>query len=170
MCSPRQRSASATASFKAACCKWPAHVKADSNCLAPSTHTSQPSWFLDMTPCKAVKSRRCFGGTCSLHLQGRKKTETCSKHALSRVCFSATLQMNVLCSSETWGDLQWAARLIPEDRAFTPTVKITWVLRNEIMSWGSDNIWRDIRELTHSSHQTSRIDVPNVCDWHAKLC
>jgi hypothetical protein len=56
---------------------------------------------------------RCFGGTYSLHLQGRRNrfSKPASKHPIS-----STLKMEVICSSETSVEIQRTTRRhIPED-------------------------------------------------------
>jgi hypothetical protein len=98
-----------------------------------------------ITPCSPLKVNRRFGGTCRLHLQGRRtsKQETNVKQVASRVilcnpkfrqvdcsawyltCFTLvswlacylTLKMEATCSSESSVDFQRTTRrYIPEDK------------------------------------------------------
>jgi hypothetical protein len=79
-----------------------------------------------ITPCSPLKVNRYFGGTCCLHLQGRKigqarnQREPESKQSFTLVsclAYSSTLKMEATCSSETSADFQRTTRrYISEDR------------------------------------------------------
>jgi hypothetical protein len=80
----------------------------------------------DVTLCSPLKVNRHFGGTYGLHLQGRVsrgsyQQELCLPPASTLVSFSAyssTLNMEVICSSETQVDSQWTTQhWIQEDRS-----------------------------------------------------
>jgi hypothetical protein len=73
------------------------------------------SIFYHVTPRSALKVDRRFGGTCDLHLHGRKisqtrnRTEGGSKQRLmqvSCVTYPFTLKMEATCCSETSAHLQ----------------------------------------------------------------
>jgi hypothetical protein len=71
------------------------------------------SIFWDITPCRLLKVNGRFGGTCRLHLQGRR----ISKARNQRETGCTTLKLESTCSFEMSVDFQRAARLyIPEDR------------------------------------------------------
>jgi hypothetical protein len=36
--------------------------------------------FLDTTPCSPLKTNQCFGGTCPLHLEGRRINQARNRH------------------------------------------------------------------------------------------
>jgi hypothetical protein len=38
------------------------------------------STFWDITPCSLLKVKWCFGGTCCLHLQGRRISQARNQH------------------------------------------------------------------------------------------
>jgi hypothetical protein len=71
------------------------------------------SIFWDISSCSLLKVNRRFGGTCRLHLQGRRISQ-----ALLATCFilvycldySSTLKMEAKCSSETSFDIQRTTR------------------------------------------------------------
>jgi hypothetical protein len=77
--------------------------------------------FWDMTPCSPLSFNRRFGGTCRLHVQGRRKRFR--KPASRRVAsywfaepISSTLKMEAICFSETSVETQRTTRRhIPED-------------------------------------------------------
>jgi hypothetical protein len=77
-------------------------------------------------PWITLKVNRRFGGTCCLHLQSRRISQSIDQHkAISKQSFilvscmahSSTLMMEVRCSSETSVGFQWTIRrYIPEGR------------------------------------------------------
>jgi hypothetical protein len=71
----------------------------------------------DITPCSQLKVNRRFGGTCHLHLQGRRIYELSKKPAWKLVASRAALKMELIFFSERWVDFQRTTRLyIAEDR------------------------------------------------------
>jgi hypothetical protein len=79
--------------------------------------------FWDITPCSPLKVNRHFGGTCRLHHQGRRISQTRNQLCLppaftlvSCLAYTLTLKMEATCSLETSVDFQrttWC--YIPED-------------------------------------------------------
>jgi hypothetical protein len=68
--------------------------------------------FWDITPCRPLKVNWRFGGTCRLHLQGRRISR-----ARNQSESSWQADMGATCSSETSVEFQRTARrYIPEDR------------------------------------------------------
>jgi hypothetical protein len=72
------------------------------------------SIFWDITSCSPLKVNGSFGGTCRLHLQGRKVSwERNQRESLSPAftlvscsAYSSALKMEAICSSETTGDFK----------------------------------------------------------------
>jgi hypothetical protein len=76
------------------------------------------SIFWDITLCNPLKVKRRFGGTCRLHLQGRRISQALHQRDAGgkQRCYDTT-EMEATCSSETVVDFQrttWC--YIPEDR------------------------------------------------------
>jgi hypothetical protein len=75
--------------------------------------------FWDITPCSPLKVNRRFGGTCRIHLQGRRINQARNQHESCSLAYSSTLKMEATCFSETSVDFQQTTRhYIPEDRTF----------------------------------------------------
>jgi hypothetical protein len=76
--------------------------------------------FWGITPCTRLKINRVFGGTCHLHLQGRRRSEAINQveeNSKQNLVSSSILKMEAICSSETSVDFEpTTRRYIPEDR------------------------------------------------------
>jgi hypothetical protein len=84
-----------------------------------STLKSFISW--DIKPCSSLKLSRRFGGTCRLHLQGRRISQARNQHKAGGflLVYSSTLKRKATCSSETSVDFQRTTQhYIPEDINF----------------------------------------------------
>jgi hypothetical protein len=86
-------------------------------------NNAKSSFFWGISPCRQLKVNWLFGGTCRLHLQGRRISQ--ARNQLESRCFglvsclsySSTLKMEGTCSSETSVDFQLSTwRYISEDR------------------------------------------------------
>jgi hypothetical protein len=72
--------------------------------------------FWGATPCSTSKVNRRFGGTCRLHLQGRKVFATCFM-LVSCLAYFSTFNMEATCNPETSVNFQRTMRrYIPEAR------------------------------------------------------
>jgi hypothetical protein len=72
--------------------------------------------FSHITPCNPLKVNRRLGGTCCLHLQGGRISQARNWNEASSRCYSSTLKLEAICSSETPVDIQRTTlHYIPED-------------------------------------------------------
>jgi hypothetical protein len=96
--------------------------------LASSVNKSfKSSIFCGIMWCSLMKVHRHFTGTCHLHLQGWRKSQTRNRHEpgskrsftqVSCLAYSLTMKMEAACSCETLIDIQWTVlRYIPKDRS-----------------------------------------------------
>jgi hypothetical protein len=91
-----------------------------------SNSNSKSPVCIDITLYSPLKVNRHFGGTCRLHLQGRKTGQRTDQHEadskqsftlVSCLAYYSTLKMNETCSYEMLVDFQRTIRrCIPEDR------------------------------------------------------
>jgi hypothetical protein len=107
--------------------------------------------FPDIAACSPLKVNQSSGGTCRLHLQGRRICQARNQHEtghnknlftsfvlretffilVSCLAFSSILKMKTTCSSETSAAFQRTTwRYIPEDRTLT---QMGFKLRRVIM-------------------------------------
>jgi hypothetical protein len=88
-------------------------------------------------PCSPLKINGRFGGTCCLHLQGRRISQARKQSAtrfmlVSCLAYTSILTMDVTWSPETSVDFQWTTRrYIPGDTTL-------WILYTFIMSPGTE--------------------------------
>jgi hypothetical protein len=121
--------------------------------------------FWDITPYSPLKINPRFGGTCRLHIQGRKISQIKKPtwrfacyllHAGFFLCDSSALKMESACSSETSvDDFYWnTVRYIPEDRTLH-----TWLLKATLKmeAAGSSKTLVNINQTHH--HITSQKTV-----------
>jgi hypothetical protein len=83
------------------------------------------STFWDVTPCSPLKFNRHSGGTCSLHLQGRRiNRERNQREAGSKLLVGLFFDTEDAETSGAFQKTTW--RYIPEDR--TPRLRNVFVL------------------------------------------
>jgi hypothetical protein len=77
------------------------------------SHIQKSSFFSDITLCSSLEVDRRFGGTCRLHLQGRRISHARNQHEAGSkevLAYFSTLKMEVTCSSKTLVGFQESTR------------------------------------------------------------
>jgi hypothetical protein len=96
--------------------------------------------FWDITPCSLLKARWYFGGTFTLHLQGRRINQSRNRHEsrltnrvssiiVTCLTYSLTLKMEAIYSSETSVDCQQATR------HYIITLRLSTLCMPEVSIW-----------------------------------